>query len=338
MKNNWVKKAIVTTSFVGVMTVGANVAHADSVTVKSGDTLWDFAHKYGTSVYKIKELNDLSGSIIHPGQKLVVSEESRSISDNQSSSDNATDSYTVKSGDSLWAIGNRYNISVAQLKSLNNLSSDIIHVGQTLKLDRSQSNHSNNDDSNNSSSEGSNSGNTSTYTVKSGDSLWKIANQYNISISKLKNLNNISGTIIHVGQKLKVTGNGSSNGSSSDSAPKQNTTSALISTAKSQIGTAYQWGGTTPAGFDCSGFINYVFEKHGINVPRTTASIYHAGTSVNSPSIGDVVFFETYKSGPSHAGIYLGNNKFVHAGSDGVTISNMTTSYWSSRYLGAKTY
>ncbi|MDT2046093.1 endopeptidase [Priestia aryabhattai] len=114
--------------------------------------------------------------------------------------------------------------------------------------------------------------------------------------------------------------------------------SAVISKAKSLIGTPYKWAGTTPSGFDCSGFLQYVYkESVGVEIPRTVADIYAAGESVKEPSVGDIVYFETYKEGPSHAGIYLGNDQFIHTStSKGVTISDKNSSYWSERYLGAK--
>lgn len=111
----------------------------------------------------------------------------------------------------------------------------------------------------------------------------------------------------------------------------------IITYAKRFIGTPYVWGGTTPNGFDCSGFLMYVYKKQGVNIPRTVSDIWIFGTSVDRPQVGDLVFFETYKKGPSHAGIYLGNQQFLHAGSSsGVTISDMNMNYWKSRYLGAK--
>lgn len=117
----------------------------------------------------------------------------------------------------------------------------------------------------------------------------------------------------------------------------QSSTENIISTAKSLIGTRYLWGGTTPNGFDCSGFLMYVYKQNGKNLPRTVAEMWNHGTSVSSLQRGDFVFFETYKRGPSHAGIYLGNNQFIHTGtSSGTTISDMRNSYWSQRYLGAK--
>lgn len=111
----------------------------------------------------------------------------------------------------------------------------------------------------------------------------------------------------------------------------------LVADAGSLSGTPYVWGGTTPSGFDCSGFLVYVFNKQGVKLPRTVAQQWNAGKKVSKPSVGDVVFFETYQKGPSHNGIYVGNNQFIHAGSStGVTVSNLNSSYWQSRYLGAK--
>jgi peptidoglycan DL-endopeptidase LytE len=114
----------------------------------------------------------------------------------------------------------------------------------------------------------------------------------------------------------------------------------LIGDAAELLGTPYLWGGTSPEkGFDCSGFIVHVFKKQGISLPRTVALIWNAGKPVDKPSVGDLVFFETYQPGASHLGIYIGNNQFIHCGSStGVTISSLTNKYWSDRYLGAKRY
>lgn len=115
------------------------------------------------------------------------------------------------------------------------------------------------------------------------------------------------------------------------------TVNEIINYGKMLIGTPYIWGGTTPNGFDCSGFLLYIFKRNGVNIPRTVIEIWNSSTSVQEPEPGDIVFFETYKKGPSHDGIYLGNQKFLHAGSStGVTISDLNSNYWRSRYLGAK--
>ncbi|MFB5662709.1 peptidoglycan-binding protein [Alteribacillus sp. HJP-4] len=146
------------------------------------------------------------------------------------------------------------------------------------------------------------------------------------------------------GKLKEMTGSGSSNNSGSSSEKKSSSNSKinvtnLLADAATHMGTPYVWGGTSTSGFDCSGFIQYVFRDNGVSLPRTVAQMHSTGTSISSPRVGDLVFFETYTSGPSHAGIYLGNNQFIHAGSStGVTVANMTSSYWKERYLGAKRY
>jgi cell wall-associated NlpC family hydrolase len=113
----------------------------------------------------------------------------------------------------------------------------------------------------------------------------------------------------------------------------------IITTGKKYIGVPYVWGGSTPSGFDCSGFTQYVFRQHGIQLPRTSAQQYSVGTWVAKSNLlpGDLVFFNTSGSGVSHLGIYLGNGDFLHASSSkGVMISQLSNSYWAPRYVGAK--
>lgn len=234
---------------------------------------------------------------------------------------------TVSKGDSLWELAKKYNTSVSAIKAENNLTSDTIYIGQTLNIGE-----------NNTSSSASTT--TKTYTVKSGDSLWKIANAHNTTITQIKTLNNLKSDTIYPGQTLKISGSSSSSSSPSTSGSSSASTEAsrMVATAKSLIGTPYVWGGTTPAGFDCSGFIYYVVNKERSGFTRqNTAGYYASMKSVSSPRVGDFVFFETYTSGPSHMGIYIGDNKFIHAGSSGVTTADLTSSYWKPKYLGAKT-
>ncbi|MFP3728522.1 SH3 domain-containing protein [Priestia filamentosa] len=113
----------------------------------------------------------------------------------------------------------------------------------------------------------------------------------------------------------------------------------IINYAKKFMGLKYVWGSASPSygGFDCSGFIYYVFKNNGYNISRTTVEGYwNMVQRVSTPQVGDLVFYQnTYRVGPSHMGIYLGNNKFLNAGSShGVAISDMNNSYWKSRLLG----
>ena len=147
--------------------------------VKSGDSLWKIANMYGITVDELKRLNNLSSNNLSVGQILEI----------PSSFDDTSDTYTVKSGDSLWKIANMYGMTVSELKSLNGLTSDNLMVGQVLKV-KGNVNSSNN-----------------TYTVKAGDSLWKIANMYGMTVDELKSLNGLTSDNLMVGQVLKVDGN-----------------------------------------------------------------------------------------------------------------------------------
>lgn len=114
--------------------------------------------------------------------------------------------------------------------------------------------------------------------------------------------------------------------------------SSIIERALSLRGVPYLWGGTTPKGFDCSGFVQYVFSASGIKLPRTSFEQYKVGTPVarDQLQVGDVVFFSTYARGASDVRIYIGGGRTIGASSDGVAIHSLSESYWSKHYLGAR--
>ncbi|KQL38742.1 hypothetical protein AN960_12230 [Bacillus sp. FJAT-25509] len=118
----------------------------------------------------------------------------------------------------------------------------------------------------------------------------------------------------------------------------------LITLSKKYSGVPYIWGGETPSGFDCSGFISYVFKESGLSLPRTNVAGYWYNSSnlktVDDFQPGDLIFFEnTYTYGPSHMGIVINNNEFIHASSSsGVTISKINNSYWNQHFLGFKRF
>ena len=151
--------------------------------VRSGDSLWAIANKYATTVNELKALNNLTSNNLSIGQVLKVPTETVAVEEN---------AYTVKAGDSLWNISKKYGITVNELKKLNNLTSDNLSIGQVLRVPSSES------------------GVTptgSTYTVKKGDSLWKIANSYGTTVTNLKSLNNLKTDNLSIGQVLLVPNN-----------------------------------------------------------------------------------------------------------------------------------
>jgi len=113
----------------------------------------------------------------------------------------------------------------------------------------------------------------------------------------------------------------------------------VTGTALGLRGAPYRDGGSDPSGFDCSGFVRYVFEQSGVKVPRTVGELYRAGHNVaGAIEPGDLVFFTTVAPGASHVGIALGGDEFVHApsGAGQVRVERMSASYWSTRFVGAR--
>ena len=113
----------------------------------------------------------------------------------------------------------------------------------------------------------------------------------------------------------------------------------VIQTSMQYIGVPYVFGGTSPSGFDCSGYVRYVFASAGIYLPRTADAQYEVGYPVSTSELapGDLVFFSTYEYGPSHVGIYLGDGSFINASSSrGVAVDSLYSSYWGSCYIGAR--
>ena len=114
----------------------------------------------------------------------------------------------------------------------------------------------------------------------------------------------------------------------------------LLDTALAYRGVPYRNGGSDPAGFDCSGFVQWVFAQHGIRLPREVRDQYQYGSSIDRDDVkaGDLVFFETVSRGASHVGIAVGADQFVHAPSSRgvVRVESFTVDYWKGRYVGAR--
>ncbi|WP_018665118.1 C40 family peptidase [Heyndrickxia acidiproducens] len=234
--------------------------------------------------------------------------------------------YTVKKGDTLWGISRQYKTTVSSIKNTNHLTSNMIYPNQVLKVSSSQASIANNT--------------TNTYKIVSGDTLSGIAKKFGVTVSSLKKWNHLSSDLIYAGDTLKVNG---STASSQNTAARTSlvsnaststgySASKVVSIAKGLTGTPYAWGGTTPSGFDCSGFVYYVFNQAGKNISRQSAAgYYNSSYNVSQPQAGDLVFFEnTYKAGISDVGIYLGNNQFISSSSDYVSVKSLSNPYWKS--------
>ncbi|ARD48996.1 C40 family peptidase [Sporosarcina sp. P33] len=201
-----------------------------------------------------------------------------------------------------------------------------------------------------------------THIVQPGETLYKISTQYKITVTELKRLNSLTSNNIKVKQKLivenkvnsskAVSSTNSFTGTLSSSKPvtqpKTLVTSApsnalstrLVDIAMPLQGIPYVWAGVTPSGFDCSGFIYYTFNQAGVKVPRLdTIGFFNRSVFVKDPSVGDLLFFQnTYRPGISHIGIYLGDNKFIHAGVKEIEIASLDSSYWNTRFMGFKRF
>lgn len=224
-------------------------------TVQSGDSVWKISNDHGITMAQLIEWNNIKNNFVYPGQQLIVSNggssntgantgnTSGSNSSNSSSSNTASGTkYTVKAGDSVWSVSNKYGITMAQLIQWNNIQNNFIYPGQQLTVSNSgstnsaSSNTGSSANTNNSSS--ANTGSSSsqgTYTVKAGESVWSVANKNGITMNQLIEWNNIKNNFIYPGQQLIVKGGNSvnTNTGSTTSAAKPNTpnTSATISTS-----------------------------------------------------------------------------------------------------------
>ena len=317
-------------------------------TVKAGDSLSKIASRYGTSYQKLMTLNNLSSTTIFVGQKLTVSGKktttapSSDSSTTSSSSNTSSKSYIVKSGDSLSKIAAAHGTTYQKLMTLNNLSSTTIFVGQKLTVSGKVSTPapSTGSSSNSSTTTETASSNSSTYTVKAGDSLSKIAAAHGTTYQKLMTLNNLSSTTIFVGQKLTVSGKVlTASTNTTDKTPSTTPVSNsdnVIANAYKHLGVPYVFGGSSPRGFDCSGFIYYVYNQSGKNMGRTNAAgYYNMAKKTSTPRVGDLVFFSgTYKSGISHVGFYIGNGQMISAASSGIKVDSIHTGYWSKYFTG----
>jgi cell wall-associated NlpC family hydrolase len=185
-----------------------------------------------------------------------------------------------------------------------------------------------------------------TYTVQSGDTLYRIAQKNGVSTTELLRLNPGIGETLKVGQQINIGTSARPNNvtSAKPSVVANRSSSSVVRVAFSKVGASYRWGSTGPYSFDCSGFTTYVMKQMGVNVPRSSRAQFGSGRAVSRNGLlpGDLVFFQGFsgRGGVGHVGVYIGNNRMVHAStpSTGVIVSSLAERYYSSRYLGARRY
>jgi len=284
-----------------IFQAGTALAAQTVHTVKAGDNLWDIANKYGVSVSNLQQNNGLSSERLQIGMKLIVNSTTSTRSQTSSLVPDSNTIYTVRNGDNLWAIASKYNTTVEQLMSLNNLSSDRLNVGDQL---------------------------------------------YVKAVSRPATTPTASRAVypkpVTPPPAPVVTEQQNSSTESTGDETETDLGTQICNFGAKYLGTPYRYGGSGPGGFDCSGFVGYVYKQHGYNLPRTAAGIYGVGVAVDKANLrpGDLLFFKGRgTSYINHVGIYVSDNKFIHSSSPnsgGVIYSYLNSAYYSQTYVGAK--
>lgn len=193
--------------------------------------------------------------------------------------------------------------------------------------------------------------------VRQGETLSKIAHRYGVSVREIREVNRLSSTRIRAGRTLLIPTRdpepvpGPSESAQPDALlnEKAGSISALTEPQEASLlekavraflGVPYRFGGSSSRGIDCSAFVQRVYGMVSVALPRTTREQYHVGTPVPKEelAVGDLVFFRTYRRDASHVGIYVGDDRFVHASRKDrkVAVSSLSHPYYAKRYLGAR--
>lgn len=347
---------------------------AEEYVVKKGDNLWRIARTYQATEKGIMELNGMNSNIIKPGQVILIplKEKISNRTEPQEAKGEEVRHY-VKKGDNLWSIARKYGVKIEEIKEKNNLPSISLKPGEILLIPARTTNVIAFEnikplpDINKVNIENiplPARENFITHKVKYGDNLWDISRKYGAKIEEIKTANNLSGNLIKPGETLlipsssieeplskKITKHKSKRQekrkeesviSEEELEKIKEERSKIVVLASRYLGVRYRWGGTTASGFDCSGFVKHVYSQVGENLPRSSWEQFNVGTPIEKSELkpGDRVFFTTYRRGPSHVGIYIGEGKFIHAsskrGSRYVKIDNLNSAFYTRKYIGAK--
>ncbi|WP_067936173.1 C40 family peptidase [Alicyclobacillus kakegawensis] len=261
----------------------------------------------------------------------------------------AATTYTVKPGDSVWSIARRHGLTVSQLVAYNHLANpNLIYPNQVLRLSGDASSTA-------ATSVGTSSNSARAYVVRKGDTLWSIAQRYQVSVANLVAWNSIANpNLIYPGMSLRLSGtasasvtqspaesanSGGTSLSSRGGLPPKTVTQAVsgqavVNYAKQFLGDPYLYGGESTSGWDCSGLVQTVYAHFGIKLPRDAAGQAQVGQKISVSELqpGDLVFFNTTGDVYSHVGIWAGGGQFISATvHGGVCYQSLDTSYWEPK-------
>ena len=250
--------------------------------------------------------------------------------------------HTVRKGETIRSVARTYDVSEKELRRVNHLRPKSgLKPGSQLIVRESL---------------------PETHTVTEGEALWGIARRYNLDAEALRDLNQLDSEDLAPGQELALVAPDdstlpedavklpteaeleliakSASASAQEEKPEESLKDRVIRVAERMLSVPYRWGGSTLKGLDCSAYVRKVFAYLNLELPRSAREQYREGVKVDKAelSMGDLVFFRTYAKYPSHVGIYLGDNRFIHASSRDrkVKIDNLEAPYYVKRYIGAK--
>lgn len=293
-----------------ILTFPSFVFAAKTHRVKKNETLFSLAKKYHVTIQDIKSTNNLVSNHIKPKQVLVIPPRSVEASSTEQRDNNKVSTYKVKKSETLSRIAQKTGVSVRELKRLNNLSKSKVRPGTVLVLRERD--------------------------VADEAPVQQAAKKLQLRHSDLFNEKDYEQSLAELteldpDQKVDL---------KKSTELKIDNIQELKKSAFGFLGTRYRFGGSSRSGIDCSSFVQQVFRELEVSLPRTAREQFGMGAEVSPGDLqkGDLIFFRTYASYPSHVGIYLGNNKMIHASSRDrrVVVSPINTYYYRSRFIGAK--
>ena len=307
--------------------------YAATYTIKKGDNPSGIAKKFNISSRDLIRANNLKSRSLKPGTKITIPSEKKTarknaVAGSKHSAKNTSKEirhggsavHVVKRGDTLFALSKKYSISVNELKDINTMKSTKLKPGQRLLVKNSGGNPDKLSDMNSSEADILSTG----YMFSEQERESEDAKTYDAIISQAS--------------PSSETEAASPSHELSDMGMQER----LVLFAKKLLDIPYRFGGNSLLGIDCSAYVQKVYNVIGVSLPRSAREQFTEGDPVDKEelSIGDLVFFKTYASFPSHVGIYLGNSLFIHASSRSkkVTINSLETPYYFKRFIGAKRF